>query len=98
MSVPELVMNSLVPLMSHPVEVLVAVVRIAVTSLPAPDSVRAKAPRHSPLTSSGNHRDFWAWEPKRYTGIAPSDTAASSVMATLWSTRANSSSAKQSVK
>ena len=98
MSVPELVMNCLRPLMTHSPPSSTAVVRVPPASLPACGSVRPNAPSASPVTSVGSHCAFWASVPKRYTGIAPSDTPASRVMATDWSTLPSSSSARHRVK
>ena len=101
MSVPELVMNALVPLMTHsesPSSDSRAVVRVAPASDPPPGSVSPKAPSTSPLHSLGSHCAFCSSVPKRKIGIAPSDTPASSVIATDESTRASSSSTRQSAK
>ena len=96
--VPELVMKALLPSMRHAPSWSTAVVRVPPASLPAPGSVRPKAPRAAPLASRGTHCSFCAWVPKRYTGMAPSETPASSVIATDWSTRASSSSTRHSAK
>ena len=58
-------------------------VRVRPASEPASASVRAKAPRARPAQSDGNQYSFWASVPKRKTGIAPSEHAASRVIATL---------------
>ncbi len=98
MSVPELVMNALLPLMRQVPSSSTAVVRVPPASLPAPASVSPNAPSASPEVSIGSQVAFCSSVPKRKTGMAPSETPASSVMATLWSTRASSSSARQSAK
>ncbi len=71
---------------------------MAPASVPPPGSVSPNAPRFSPLASLGNHRARCSSVPNRKIGIAPSDTAASSVMATDESTRASSSIARHSAK
>ena len=96
MYVPLLVMNALVPLMTHSSPSSTAVVRVAPASVPPPGSVSPKAPSASPEASRGSHSARWASVPKRRIGIAPSETAASRVIATLESTRASSSIATQS--
>lgn len=65
MSVPELVMNCLVPLITQSDPSALAVVRVAPASLPPPASVRPKAPRALPLASSGSHSCFCASLPNR---------------------------------
>ena len=94
MSVPELVMNALLPLITQASPSTTAVVRVAPASEPPPDSVSPNAPSSSPAHRLGSHRSFSSAEPNRYNGIAPSDTAASSVIATDESTRASSSIAR----
>ena len=98
MSVPELVMNCLLPLITHCPSMSAAFVRVPPASLPASASVRPNPASRSPLASSGSHRSRWASVPKWRMGIAPSETPASSVIATLWSTFASSSIARQSAK
>ena len=98
MSVPEFVMNCLLPLMIQCPSSRRAVVLVAPASVPPPASVSPNAPSALPLANSGNHSCFWSSLPKRYTGIAPSDTPASRVIATLWSTLPSSSSARHSAK
>lgn len=95
MSVPELVMKHLVPLITHSSVSgsSRAVVRVAPASEPPSGSVRPKAPSISPEHRRGSHSRFWASVPKRWSGIAPSETPASRVIATDESTRASSSSA-----
>ena len=73
-------------------------VRVAPASEPPPDSVSPNAPSAVPAVSAGSQRSRCSAVPNRKIGIAPSDTPASSVMATDESTRASSSSARQSVK
>ena len=97
-SVPALVMNALVPSITHSPSSRRAVVLVAPASEPPPGSVSPKAPRASPEHSRGSHSRFCSSVPKRYTGIAPSETPASSVIATDESARASSSMARQSVK
>ena len=91
-------MNCLLPLMTQCPSSSFAVVLVAPASLPPPASVSPNAPSALPLASSGSHSCFCSSLPKRYTGIAPSDTPASSVIATLWSTLPSSSSARHSAK
>lgn len=100
MSVPELVMKHFVPLMiQSPVSPSrTAVVRVPPASEPASGSVSPNAPRTSPLHSFGSHSCFCSSVPKRWIGIAPSETPASSVIATEESTRASSSSAMPSAR
>ncbi len=95
MSVPELVMKHLPPLMTHSFVASSrrAVVRVPPASEPAPGSVRPKAPRISPEHRRGSHARFCSSVPKRWIGMAPSETPASRVMATEESTRASSSRA-----
>ena len=91
-------MNCLVPLITQLTASSFAVVLVAPASLPPPASVSPNAPSALPLVSSGSHSCFCASLPNRYTGIAPRETPASSVMATLWSTLPSSSSARHSAK
>ncbi len=100
MSVPELVMKHLVPLTTHSFVASSrrAVVRVAPASLPPSGSVRPNAPRISPEQSRGSHCRFCSSVPKRCTGIAPSETPASRVIATDESTRASSSRAMPRAK
>lgn len=93
-------MKHFVPLITHSrvVSSNRAVVRVAPASEPPSGSVRPKAPSISPEASRGSHSRFCSSVPKRKIGIAPSDTPASRVMATEESTRASSSSARQSAK
>ncbi len=93
MSVPELVMKHFEPLITHSSPSRTAVVRVPPASEPAPGSVRPNAPRTSPAHSRGSHSRFCSSVPKRWTGMAPSETPASRVMATEESTRASSSRA-----
>ena len=93
MSVPELVMNALVPLITHSPPSSFAVVRVAPASEPPPASVRPNPPSVRPAARSGSQRCFCSSEPNRSSGMIPSDTPASSVIATDWSTRPSSSSA-----
>ena len=65
MSVPELVMNCLVPLMTHSTRPICAVVLVAPASLPPPASVSPNAPSALPLVSSGSHSCFWSSLPNR---------------------------------
>ncbi|CAM5708767.1 hypothetical protein MAUB1S_02623 [Mycolicibacterium aubagnense] len=98
MSVPEFVMNCLEPLMIQVSPSSFAVVLVAPASLPPPASVKPKAPNAFPLASSGSHSCFCSSLPNRYTGMAPSETPASSVIATLWSTLPSSSRARHKAK
>ena len=65
MSVPELVMNDLVPLITHSPPSSRAVVRVAPASDPPPGSVRPNAPSIVPAHSRGSHSCFWASVPNR---------------------------------
>ncbi len=100
MSVPELVMKHLEPLITHSSVSgsRRAVVRVAPASEPPSGSVRPKAPRISPEQSRGSHSAFCASVPKRWIGIAPSETPASRVIATEESTRASSSRTRPSAR
>lgn len=100
MSVPELVMKHLLPLMTHSFvdSSRRAVVRVAPASEPPSGSVRPNAPSTSPEQRRGSHSSFWACVPKRWIGIAPRETPASRVIATDESTRASSSSAMPSAR
>ena len=99
-SVPELVMNALVPLMTHslPSSDSLAVVVVPPASEPAPGSVSPNAPIIEPEHSRGSHSRFCSSVPNRKIGIAPSETPASRVIATDESTRASSSRAMQRAK
>ena len=100
MSVPELVMNALEPLITHSPVDSSSTARVVVppASEPVPGSVRPKPARASPLVSRGSQVAFCSGVPKRKIGIAPSETAASRVTATELSTLASSSRAMQSAK
>ncbi len=65
MSVPELVMNCLLPLITHSSPSATAVVLVPPASLPAPASVSPNAPRAEPLASRGSHSCFCASVPNR---------------------------------
>ena len=65
MSVPELVMNCLLPLMIHSPPSSFAVVFVPPASLPAPGSVRPNAASALPLVSCGSHSCFCASLPNR---------------------------------
>ena len=65
MSVPELVMNDFVPVMTHSSPSRTAVVRVAPASEPPPGSVRPKAPSISPVTRRGSHSRRCSSVPKR---------------------------------
>ncbi len=97
MDVPLLVMNALVPLMTHSSPSSTAVVRVAPASVPPPGSVSPKAPSASP---DGQPRQplgaLGVGAEAQQIGIAPSETAASRVIARLESTRASSSIATHS--
>ncbi len=97
-SVPLLVMKALLPSMTQASPSRRAVVRVAPASEPAPGSVSPKAPMTSPEVSRGSQVSLSSCDPNRKIGMAPSDTAASRVMATEESTRASSSSARQRAK
>ena len=99
MSVPELVMKAFSPLITHSpaASSSVAVVRVPPASLPASGSVRPKPPSVRPAQRSGSHVCFCSSVPKRWIGLAPRPTPASSVIAIEWSTRASSSIAMHSI-
>lgn len=65
MSVPELVMKHLEPLITQASPSRTAVVRVPPASLPAPGSVRPNAPRISPEHIRGSHVRFCSSVPKR---------------------------------
>ena len=99
MSVPELVMKHLVPLITHSSPSRTAVVRVppgvgAAAGLGEAERAEdlADAQARQPLLASARS------VPKRWIGIAPSETPASSVIATEESTRASSSSARHSAR
>ena len=97
--VPELVMKALLPLITQVSPSREAVVRMPpAISDPPPGSVRPKAASRSPRHRSGNHRSRCSSVPYRKIGIAPSATAASSVIATDESTLPSSCSARQKAK
>lgn len=100
MSVPELVMKHLVPLITHsPVaSSSLAVVRVPPASEPQSGSVSPNAPSASPEVRRGSHSRFCSSVPKRKIGMAPSPTPASRVIAIEESTRASSSRARQKAK
>ena len=93
MSVPALVMNCLAPSIVQTPASSVARVRTLPASLPASGSVRPNAPSRRPLQRSGSQRSFCSSVPKSAIGCVPSDVCAHSVIATLESTRASSSTA-----
>ena len=97
-AVPELVMKLFAPLITHSPPSRRAVVAVAPASEPPPGSVRPNAPSPAPAASRGSQRVLCSAVPKRAIGMAPSETAASSVIATDESTRASSSSATHSAK
>lgn len=98
-SVPELVMNALVPSMTHSSVSgsMTALVRVPPASDPASGSVSPNPPSARPATRSGSQRWRCASLPNWKMGLAASPTAASSVMAIDWSTLASSSMAMHSV-
>ena len=97
--VPELVMNTFVPSITHSPPSRRALVRMApATSEPPPGSVSPNAPSICPAHRRGSHSRFCSSVPYRYIGMTPSETPASTVMATEESTRASSSRARQSAK
>ena len=63
MSVPQLVMNCLAPLMTHLPSRASARVLVAPASDPASGSVRPNAQSLRPASSSGSHRSFCAVVP-----------------------------------
>jgi hypothetical protein len=65
MSVPELVMKALEPLITHSSPSQRAVVRVAPASDPPPGSVRPKAPRRLPVHRSGSQCCFCCSVPNR---------------------------------
>ena len=90
-SVPALVMNCLVPSITHSPPSSLAVVRVAPASVPASGSVRPKAPSRSPLASSGIHSSLCSADPYIQIGLVPRDVWAATVIATEASIRASSS-------
>ncbi len=93
MSVPALVMNCLAPLTVQASPSSFARVRTLPASLPASGSVSPKAPSLRPLHRSGSQRSRCSSVPNSAMGWVPSDVCAQSVIATLESTRASSSTA-----
>ena len=91
MSVPELVMNCLAPSITQSPSSSLARVRTLPASEPASGSVSPNAPSFSPAVSLGIHSCFCASSPKAYTGQVPRLVCAATVMPTLESTRASSS-------
>ena len=87
MSVPLLVMNALVPLITHLPSRSSARVCVAPASLPALGSVRPKPHSFSPLASGTRYSSFCFSVPNRRRGDAPSDTCAASVIPVLASAR-----------
>lgn len=65
MSVPELVMNCLVPLITHSSPSRRAVVLVPLASEPAPGSVSPNPASLRPLTRSGSQVCFCSSEPNR---------------------------------
>ena len=59
-----LVMNVLAPLSTQASPSLTATVRMPCRSLPAPGSVIAIAPMHSPVAMGGSHRAFCSCVPR----------------------------------
>ena len=99
MSVPELVMNALEPLMTHcPSTQLGAGLGVAGVRPTARLGEPERAQRRARVHSCGSHSRFCSSVPNRKTGMAPSPTAASSVIATTESARASSSMARHSAK
>ena len=94
MSVPQLVMNCLAPLMIQLPFRSSALVLVAPASEPASGSVRPKDHSLCPESRSGSHCCFWSSVPKSWMGAAPRHTAASSVMPTPASAREISSIAR----
>src|ERR1700674_126744 len=95
-SVPQLVMNCLAPLITQWPSRISARVFVAPASEPASGSVRPKAHSFLPATRSGNHRSFCSLVPKSWMGAAPRQTAASRVIPTPVSARDISSIARHS--
>ena len=91
MSVPELVMNCLAPLITHSPFSSFAVVRTLPASDPASGSVSPKAASLLPEHSCGIHSSFCSGVPQRLIGCVPSDVWAATVMQTDASIRASSS-------
>ncbi len=93
MSVPELVMNCLLPLSTQLSPSRTARVRMASASEPESASVRPNAASAWPESRSGSQRCFCSVVPHSAIGWAPSPTAASRVTPSDWSTRPISSTA-----
>ncbi len=85
--VPELVMNCLVPLMTHtassPSPSSTAVVSVAAASEPALASVRPNPASARPASRSGSQRFFCSSVPYRWRGPTPRPIPASRVTAML---------------
>ena len=95
MSVPEFVMNCLLPVISQQPSSRSARVCVAPASEPAWGSVSPNDHRRRPASRSGSQRSFCSRVPKSWMSAAPSETAASSVMPTPASAREISSIAMQ---
>ena len=85
------VVKVLEPFRRHPPSTRRALVRRLPASLPAPDSVRAQAPRRRPAARGGSQRVRWAPVPNRWTWADESPLWAATERAMEGSTRASSS-------
>ena len=98
MSVPEFVMNDFDPFTTHSPFSSTALVRVPPASEPASASVSPNAASPRPSMTCGSSSARCSSVPKRWIGIAPSDTPASRVIASDWFSRAISSSARHRAK
>ena len=96
MSVPGLVMNTLLPLITHCPSTSSAVVCVFPASVPASGSLSPNAASRFPEQSCGSHSAFCSSVPQRWIGIVPSDVCDATVIASEQSTRASSSIASTS--
>lgn len=90
---PPFVTKFLVPLITHPSAVSVAMQRAAPASLPLPGSVSEKQPIHSPVESFGRYFCFCASVPKFKMGSTHSEWCADTRMPVAPQARDNSSTA-----
>ena len=90
-------MNAFEPSTTHSPSSKRPVVRTSAASEPAPGSVSANPPSASPRASGASQRSFCSSVPNRFSRLPASPSAADSVIATDWSTRPSSSSARQTV-
>ena len=94
---PEFVMKAFEPSTIHSPPSNRPVVCTSAASEPAPGSVSPNPPNASPRASGASHRSFCSSVPNRFSRFPARPSAADSVMATDWSTRPSSSSARHTV-